>query len=232
MSCVQKFSFPEEIHRQNRRATLSMVEHGGNTIINFDKKTLLLGERSEGKYASISMPRGVVDWHSHPRKCKDRQTCALGLPSPADMCNVLIGAVYGSQAHLVYAAEGTYVITVQPSLLHHARESNQNLKNFCRKIRTSLEKLHESFLKRQDEYETYRDQWFPVSKQLGFDVDFFKKDTLPRISLHTKCGTKGSFFAPVFVPKTVQSEVLRAQKVKKKTKCQLKIKKSKKRKRK
>jgi len=103
----------------NRSQINKMIEHGGNTILNFDDQVIEGAQEKTGAYNSVQMPRGVVDWHSHPRKCKNDNMCAIGLPSPNDMINITSGALNGTQRHLVYSAEGTYSITVCPEKLRY-----------------------------------------------------------------------------------------------------------------
>jgi len=142
MSCGALFRFDPEFHAQNRAAINDMVEHGGNIQLDFDTMTIYPAENKTGGYNFIQMPRGAVDWHSHPRKCKNRNVCAIGLPSPADMINITLGAMHGTSAHAVYATEGTYIIQLRRELVEALQSNPCYLHMYCKRCKIILEKLH------------------------------------------------------------------------------------------
>ena len=109
--CTGKFRFDKAFHSKNRAYTKQMVEFGGNSKLDYGAMLISQKEVTSGKYDRVKIPRGVIDWHSHPAKCA-KSTCTIGLPSPADLCNIYDGALRDSEYHLVYSKEGTYVIRI------------------------------------------------------------------------------------------------------------------------
>lgn len=184
-----KFKIGKEFHAKNRKAVSEMIEHGGNCSLNFGELTVNGSQHTTGGYNYISMPRGLIDWHSHPGKCKDVDTCAIGIPSPADMKNITIGSIYGTQAHLVYAREGTYMVQLQRTLVKSLRGNPCKTKTFICKTDSVLSELHNYHIKhREVRYDQYQSIWLDVVKDMGFDVTIFKDDTIPIVPLFFECG--------------------------------------------
>jgi len=166
-----------------------MTEHGGNTVIDFEQKTVSEGQSTTGGYNFIKLPRGLIDWHSHPGKCKNDNTCAIGIPSPADLKNIIIGAVYGTQAHLVYAQEGTYLVQVDMCVTQRLQKSPCAMKEALCIIDKVFMNLHQKHVDNKGaNYTKYRHIWMAVAEYVGFVVKFFEKDELPMIPLFMCCG--------------------------------------------
>jgi hypothetical protein len=198
-TCQSKFAIENNFHQKNRKATYASFEHGGNVILDYDNYEILPGQKETGGYNYVQMPRGIVDWHSHPRKCKNKNMCAVGLPSPADMTNIVLGILHGSQAHLVYSAEGTYSVRLKPSLIKKIEFSPRKIKAFCFYVNSALEDLHRKFVDTEQKYAEYRNAWLKESKKLGFIVEFFPKDTKPVLFLKYHCSAKGQKYEPIHV---------------------------------
>ena len=112
--CSNIFSVDAKFHKRVRcYVKKTLKEHGGDTVIDFDHNKVLPATMQVGKYDRVDLNRGLVDWHTHPAGCLNRDTCTIGLPSPADMANVAIGVASGTLAHMVYSREGTYVIQMK-----------------------------------------------------------------------------------------------------------------------
>ena len=189
--CAGVFVVAKEFHMRNRMLTHDNKEHGGN--MTFDMKDLILkkGEETDGEYNSVDLPRGVVDWHTHPRECKDDDTCAIGIPSPTDLANVVVGFVYGTVAHLVYSKEGTYCIQVKMDTLEKVADNKKILSEFQDAIVQSFLSLHHNFLQRANmNYNQYRKQWLAKAKKWGFRITFFKGDTQPVVPLRYDCNLR------------------------------------------
>lgn len=206
--CRNVFRLAPQFHQANRSAIQKNVENGGNTAVNFQLAEVGPGEITTGAYNSIQMPRGVVDWHSHPSKCKNQNMCALGLPSPADMANIAVGTLAGTQVHLVYASEGTYVIRVREDVVALLQQNPDLQHGYLLRIRTILEGLHEYFLRSRISYKAYASDWMDAAKYLGFDVQLFKKNEAPVFPLFYDCKL-GQSSSPLYLPvETNQSATL------------------------
>jgi hypothetical protein len=185
--CSGVFTVDPAVHALNRSFVGDLKEHGGNFAIDFHRKVLIHGKLSIGEYNSLSMDRGVVDFHSHPRKCLNDKTCAIGVPSPDDLINILVGAVYGTIGHLLYAASGTYVIKVRPSLVKSLISSQARLRSYARKTRETMMALDHRFQGGQMNYVTYKNEWLRLARKCGFIVRIFKGDDMPSISIPYSC---------------------------------------------
>lgn len=195
MTCKGIFKVDEEFHSRNRKCINDMVEHGGNCVLDFSNKLVLPAEAKTGGYNFVNMPRGIIDWHSHPRRCKSNSMCAIGLPSPMDMVNIVLGAMHGTKAHLVYSHEGTYLVQVREEILKQLRESPCYFKMYEEKIKAVLEALHQEFLDAHlRQYRKYIQEWLVTAEKLGFTVHLFPKDTCPEIPLQYECGLVGKHF--------------------------------------
>lgn len=187
--CRVVFSVDPQTHTRNRKFLRDKKEHGGNLEFDFGHKTLYSGDASSGAYNHISMSRGAVDWHSHPALCKNDNMCALGLPSPMDLQNITTGALFGTVAHLVYAKEGTYMVSLAPALLNRLRRGGQHaVHQFFRDIDTTFNKLHEQFLRTPSEtYRAYCKRWLRIARSKGFRIRLFKLNTTPKITIGCSC---------------------------------------------
>lgn len=188
------FRLDPAFHATSRRAVQEMVEHGGNVAFGDhgdasppdspSTSTLHPGDTTTGGYNFIKMPRGLIDWHSHPNRCRDADTCAVGLPSPADLKNIAIGAVFGTQGHLVYSDEGTYLVQLHPETLSKLREDPCNMELFACAVDKICVYLHHDHIRnKKQSYTGYQRKWFPVVRALGFNVRLFPGDAPPEIPL-------------------------------------------------
>jgi hypothetical protein len=196
--CTAVFYLDRAFHLSNRDKLNDQVEHGG--VAEIDWKQNKIGARVNGElkggYDYIDLKRGLIDWHSHPNKCKSRDVCALGLPSPSDMRNVFVGIISGSLGHLVYGKEGTYVIQLEPNWL---KRVGQNLKHDRVKLRQAAEEVERIFVGAYDQYmnsnvqmgyTAYRQLWLKTCKSSRFRVTFFAGDRLPYFRSCFRCNLR------------------------------------------
>jgi hypothetical protein len=182
------FKVEPAAHAARRAMVGDTHEHGGNFSLGADG--LLHGEAlNEGSYNRIQMTRGYVDWHSHPRNCESDEKCALGIPSPQDVMNVVLGAVYGSLGHLVYAKEGCYLIQLRPALVSLLRCDYKRLDKFTTDLTELSDHLHKHFLKRLFPYKDYIKYWLKLMTVCGITVKFFAGDAQPKLTLNVPTGT-------------------------------------------
>lgn len=188
--CNAVFMLDKQTHAENRDFTRRMREYGGNLAFDMKTKTLCRGDIDHGKYNGIQMSRGVVDWHSHPARCLNNDTCAIGLPSPADLKNIMVGALFGTSAHLVYAKEGTYLVQVRASTLRKLQHDDREhtlLQRELHAIEKTFDALHDKFVNSNMKYPQYIVLWMKAARKHHFNARLFKGDTLPRVHVYYDC---------------------------------------------
>lgn len=191
--CAVRFTVDEATHLANRRRLQQKKEFGGSMHFDFGRSVLVAGQTDSGKYNSIAMTRGGVDWHSHPALCLNDDTCALGVPSPADFQNIALGSLFGTVAHMVYAREGTYVVQAEKSLLRRLQSSVEATRLFFADVDRVLSDMHKKFVasKRQP-YHEYSKQVRQVARRFGFRVKLFKGNRVPVVQFRCLCGLLSS----------------------------------------
>ena len=186
--CTAEFTVDEKTHRKHRSYLTKKKEYGGSLRFDFKHRKLMEGKVDTGAYNSISMSRGGVDWHSHPSRCLNDKTCALGLPSPMDLQNITLGVLFGTVAHLVYAREGTYLVQVDSALLKKLTVSLEAVMQFFADVDKTFSDLHEEFIKRPNEpYKVYCRRWRRIARLKGFRIKLFTGHKIPRIRFKCLC---------------------------------------------
>ena len=185
-----RFTVDVPTHERRRKLVGDMVEHGGNFALDLKRRVLVGGEENNGKYNKIEMTRGLVDWHSHPRKCENDNSCALGIPSPDDIHNIVLGHIYGNLGHLVYTKEGTYFIQLTPSLVVALSCNYEVLEEYLKDLKKLSDKLHAQFLKRGFAYKDYITQWCELMRLCGLTIHFFAGNTMPEFTLYINAETQ------------------------------------------
>lgn len=207
--CFGEFTVDPEVHRENRRCTEEKVEYGGSLLIDFPHRLLLRGSLSHGEYNRLQiLERGVVDWHSHPAPCLNKNTCTEGIPSPWDLANHIIGALYGSAAHLVYAAEGTYLIQVRASVLRWLKEaSTADQRTYVQSVKKTFLDLDREFKRSRVSYKSYIETWLLTARKLGLNARLFRGDRNPTIKIYYDCHLPDEYQGkpyrmPINIPKS------------------------------
>lgn len=179
------FTVDATVHAMNRKFIDDMSEHGGTMTLNVPARTLTQGKTTGGaQYDAIEITRGIVDFHTHPAKCLNDSTCALGVPSPADITNVVVGHLYGSQGHLVYAKEGTYTIQLQPRLVELLKCDFDALVKYVHDLEAVSDDLYNALLKNRMSYKVYVQSWLRAMKMCGLNVKLFPGNKVPRVTLY------------------------------------------------
>jgi hypothetical protein len=170
-------------HAQHRRYLNDMVEHGGNFALNTKTRKLFSGDERTGKYNQVDMTRNLINFHTHPRNCLNDDTCAVGIPSPADITNIVYGRLYGTCAHLVYSREGTYLIQVNDDVVDMVQCNYVKLEQLLKIFETASDELHDEFMKRRFYYKDYIKRWIAKMRKLGLNIRFFKLGTVPTFTI-------------------------------------------------
>lgn len=204
-----EFSVDARAHKHRRKMVGDMVEHGGNFALDMKRKVIVGAEENNGKYSQIEMTRGLVDWHSHPRKCENDNSCALGIPSPDDIHNIVLGHIYGNLGHLVYTKEGTYFIQLRPSLVVALSCNYSLLEGYLKDLKKLSDKLHAQFLKAKFPYKDYVTQWCELMRLCGLTIHFFAGNTMPKFTLFIKASQKPEAYKVIDVPVDIKNDKLR-----------------------
>ena len=67
---------------------------------------------NRGNKNSVATPNGIINFHTHPRKCYIDANTIYGWPSGEDIDQCVEFARNGNLIHIVFALEGAYVIRV------------------------------------------------------------------------------------------------------------------------
>lgn len=176
------FRVKKSDHLARRKMINDLQEHGGNFSLDPVKKLIHGADLDVGKYSSIIMTRGLVEWHSHPKLCQKR-SCTIGVPSPQDISNILYGHLYGCMGHFVYSEEGTYFVQFPNKVVEYLRCDIPRLEKYVADLTAQSDKLHQYFLDERFEYKDYSKYWLKLMGLCGVTVKLFKKDTVPRVKL-------------------------------------------------
>lgn len=169
----------QKFHRHNKKCVLKMHEVGGNCKIDLKNKKILKGQTSNGKYSEIHMSRGIVEWHSHPSQCKNKEYCTVDTPSDTDFINILLGSLHGGQVHLVYSGYGIWVVRVQLKVIDYLKKYPEKLVPLIKSINYKFNKLHDNFDAPNSKMTivTYRRRWINLARRFGFTIEKFSNNT-------------------------------------------------------
>lgn len=197
--CTKVFTVDGSFHLRVRQLMRdALEEHGGDVIINFDSNIILPASTQVGKYNKVNLRRGVVDWHTHPGRCLSDSVCTIGLPSPADMANIVIGVSMGTLAHMVYSREGTYLVQMTNSMRARVLASPSFQKAKINQVLQAFEHLYQVFNKVPHEtfhavksvpvpYSVFRRKFIELGVRHGFNIKFFRGNTVPKFRLFYNC---------------------------------------------
>jgi hypothetical protein len=205
--------------RLKMHALRGSTETGGPFIFQRNAKTggweLRFAETpAEGKFAKVDIPRGVVECHTHPATCRTN-SCTVALPSAPDMVNIVVGVRDGVQAHLLYCADGVYVIRVTDELAKLARATTP--RDICRlqrvicEVNGTLNDVMDEYTKKAEApsageegsvgqqrlYAVYQKRWLDAARALGFSVTLVPFDEQPRVPVSAPCAVSGQPLVPL-----------------------------------
>lgn len=204
--CTSTFVVHPESHARMREWVEDDSEHGGNFSVDYKNKQISLANTTGGIYNRIQLPRGTFDAHSHPRKCKDGR-CAVGLPSPLDLLNVLLGITNGGTAHMVYSPKVTYVIQVKPELLSEHKAQPDRFESKLTSVVKDFMPLHKRFEKGDITEDEYDEEWEKLADKHGFAITKFKPHEIPSIQVTYPCDRADNVVEKVHVPASYNSMI-------------------------
>jgi len=195
--CVYIFTLDKAFHDQlvNWTAT-GRSEHGGNTRIDVvnDSATVSMKRHTVGSFSSVDLPRGLIDWHTHPMTCKSQFNCTMGLPSPEDMMHIILGSAVGNLAHLVYSSDGVYIIKVKDELRRVMNKSKSEriaavVKQQFERLFTEISNLIDIYpygITRRI-YNVWQDEWFEIANS-HFEVLYYDNHVqIPSFPVNANC---------------------------------------------
>ena len=103
-----------------------------NKIYSFDTKISQIVEGSNHTFVapipSIISKQEVISFHTHPETCYRRLGCILGIPSIQDLIITWDRILaYGDRAHIVFAMDAIFVISIPPPVILWVKSLPQNL---------------------------------------------------------------------------------------------------------
>jgi hypothetical protein len=182
---MDDFVVDEAVHRYlvDKVAT-EKQEYGGAFVIDTATKTLKTPEISNGGYDRISFDRGIVEFHTHPTPCKDKQTCTVPLGSPEDLVNIVIGQLNGVQYHILYSNDGQYVLRLRPTRLAAISDDYEKLKIYICSLWTAFDTLHNMFIETKPGLGLYRQVWIGEAERRGFEVVLWDSESAPIVKVN------------------------------------------------
>lgn len=145
-----------------------------------------------GKYDSVQLPKGRVDFHTHPVVCKSQAKCALEVPSAFDIVYLFDNQAFGvNRYHFVFTRMGTYRIRLQARSRKAAIQAAAQDPSFRTKLRERLlavfgaryEKFNELYPRPGLTLAKFRAAWCAIMRQVGFEVKLFVHPQQPYLPL-------------------------------------------------
>lgn len=106
---------------------------------------------NKGNKDSVLTPDGIINFHTHPKSCYDRERVIFGWPSGEDMFQIINFSKRGNLLHIIFTLEGAYIIN---SLENINTSDNKKLEevfkmthSFRSKDKKLQSKLFSDFLK-------------------------------------------------------------------------------------
>ena len=94
---------------------------------NICDKTSTVFKINNGNGASVYTPRGIINFHTHPRSAYLGENAFYGWPSGEDMGQCINFAKEGTLIHIVFTLEGAYIIKINKILNQKDTKIMENL---------------------------------------------------------------------------------------------------------
>lgn len=148
-----------------------------------------------GHYDSVMLPKGRVDFHTHPVVCKSQNKCALEVPSAFDIAYLYENQAFGiNRFHFVFTRMGTYRIRLK----HRARKvailADQVDPSYRSRLRDGLlavfgkryERFNKAYPKPGLTLAKFRASWCSLMRDWGFEVKLYIHPQRPSLPLVTR----------------------------------------------
>lgn len=116
---------------------LTREESGYFEMCTENKNARYVIKTNEGSADTVSAPRAIVNYHSHPASCYIAEKTYYGWPSGEDLRETVVFGLTGSACHIIPSVEGTYKMQPNPCVLIDMinLQESEDLKKF--KVKTS-----------------------------------------------------------------------------------------------
>ena len=92
---------------------------------------------NEGNGSSVYTPYGIINYHTHPKKCYVDEDAVYGWPSGEDMAQCFNFADRNNLVHIVFTMEGAYIIKVLNNLDKKHRDIMEDVLKYTHIFRSS-----------------------------------------------------------------------------------------------
>jgi hypothetical protein len=200
ISCSTNVQLNASDHARILKEVDTNREFGGNFALRSHNGTrqLYIEKGGYGTLDTVDISRNIVEFHTHPRKCVD-DDCALGVPSPPDITNILIGSAFGTQYHVLYSSDGVFVISVPKSIQAELSDERSFLR-FVKRFIPRLYKVFNEHVKGRLSYAKFRDRYMRVIHEMGISIHKTATNVAPELNLEHPCSLPDSYSRKVFVP--------------------------------
>ncbi len=176
-----------EIHRRNENYTHEMIEFGG--IMDYNPSTNYIDHKSvfsNGLYNNVVVPRGLVQFHTHPQQCK-QNACAMGVPSIEDLLGFASAVVRGETLiHALYSADGTYVMMLQPEVRRMLESDATNfLPVWLDVVEEDLARFKVQNPVTRATYDRWKFGWIEQARSVGFDIQHWAPGNPPSVHIYS-----------------------------------------------
>jgi len=116
---IKKWIIPNLIINEILRYLYYDVEMAGELKLTTETKEVHKYTTIQGESSTVSTPKAILNYHTHPISCYVSEKTIWGWPSGEDIRECIFSALEGTIAHLTVAVEGSYVIQVNPCILEN-----------------------------------------------------------------------------------------------------------------
>ena len=172
------------VHARIERAIHRPVEVGGTFKLSSPggSRTLVLDQiTNNGKFNSVPIPKGLVQFHTHPAECQNF-VCTVGMPSIQDLIEFAKASMRGEAlAHCIYSKDGTYCI--QTRLSRVCRWNIQSCLEYARMQLRAMFVYYDPVTTVGDQYTRFRTEWAALASSHGIVTRFWPRGQVPRMNL-------------------------------------------------
>lgn len=156
--------------REIRNKIQCPFEIGGSLKL-VNRRILTIDKLQKSKwYSQVDIPAGLVQFHTHPAVCLDRdaRTCAMPTPSITDLL-AFARAAWNSETafHLIFTEDGIYHLF----LTHRIRALNRrDFERWFGWVKQRLEAYRHKRLVTKSTYPRFRKEYLSLAKECGFHI--------------------------------------------------------------
>ena len=174
---IRTIAIDANVHRTIEMNIHKRQEVGGT--LKLVGNVLVVDATHPGKFASVVVPRGIVQFHTHPSQCNGR-LCTLGIPSVQDVMG-FVDAFMRDEVliHCLYSADGCYCMSITPARASAVRKRRlaitSNLKSFFGTF--------DAQSMTPGSYAAFRENWIALIRSQGIAIRLYQRNVVPRFEL-------------------------------------------------